>query len=67
MVKQQPMKMAAAEALYKTTKGASLSIFAVGPFEHFPKRLGTDIRIPHLLSLLGDLLLERRRSRASTS
>ncbi len=54
MEKQQPMKMAAAEALYKTTKGASLSIFAVGPFEHFPKRLNTDIRIPHLLSLLGD-------------
>jgi cytochrome d ubiquinol oxidase subunit I len=54
MEKQQPMKMAAAEALYKTTKGASLSIFAVGPFEHFPKRLNTDIRIPHLLSILGD-------------
>jgi len=53
MEKQQPMKMAAAEALYKTTKGASLSIFAVGPFEHFPKRLNTDIRIPHVLSLLG--------------
>jgi cytochrome bd ubiquinol oxidase subunit I len=53
MEKQQPMKMAAAEALYKTTKGASLSIFAVGPFEHFPKRLETDIRIPHLLSILG--------------
>ncbi len=54
MEKQQPMKMAAAEALYNTTKGASLSIFAVGPFEHFPKRLNTDIRIPHLLSILGD-------------
>ena len=27
---QQPMKMAAAEALYNTTKGASLSLFAVG-------------------------------------
>jgi len=53
MEEQQPMKMAAAEALYKTTKGASLSIFAVGPFEHFPKRLETDIRIPHLLSVLG--------------
>ncbi len=53
MEEQQPMKMAAAEALYKTTKGASLSIFAVGPFEHFPKRLNTDIRIPHLLSILG--------------
>jgi len=53
MEKQQPMKMAAAEALYKTSRGASLSIFAVGPFEHFPKRLNTDIRIPHLLSILG--------------
>ena len=53
METQQPMKMAAAEALYKTTKGASLSIFAVGPFEHFPPRLNTDIRIPHLLSLIG--------------
>ncbi len=53
MEKQEPMKMAAAEALYKTTKGASLSIFAVAPFEHFPKRTDTDIRIPHLLSILG--------------
>jgi len=53
MEKEQPMKMAAAEALYHTTRGASLSIFAVGPFEHFPKRLNTDIRIPHLLSILG--------------
>jgi cytochrome d ubiquinol oxidase subunit I len=53
METQQPMKMAAAEALYHTTRGASLSIFAVGPFEHFPKRLNTDIRIPHLLSIIG--------------
>ena len=53
MEEQQPMKMAAAEALYKTTRGASLSIFAVGPFEHFPARLNTDIRIPHLLSIIG--------------
>jgi cytochrome d ubiquinol oxidase subunit I len=55
MEKQQPMKMAAAEALYNTTKGASLSIFAVGPFETRPKTLKTDIRIPHLLSLIGTL------------
>jgi len=53
MEKQEPMKMAAAEALYHTSKGASLSIFAVAPFEHFPKRTNTDIRIPHLLSILG--------------
>jgi cytochrome d ubiquinol oxidase subunit I len=55
MEKQQPMKMAAAEALYNTTKGASLSIFAVGPFETRPKTLKADIRIPHLLSLIGTL------------
>lgn len=47
------MKMAAAEALYKTTRGASLSVFAVGPFERHPERLNTDIRIPHLLSIIG--------------
>jgi cytochrome d ubiquinol oxidase subunit I len=55
MDKQQPMKMAAAEALYHTTKGASFSIFAVAPFSRHPKRLNTDIRIPHLLSLIGTL------------
>jgi cytochrome d ubiquinol oxidase subunit I len=55
MDKQQPMKMAAAEALYNTTKGASLSLFAVGPFEHHPKALSTDIRLPHALSLLATL------------
>ncbi len=53
MEKQQPMKMAAAEALYTSTKGASLSIFAVGPFERHPEHLNTDIRIPHLLSIIG--------------
>jgi cytochrome d ubiquinol oxidase subunit I len=55
MDKQQPMKMAAAEALYNTTKGASFSIFAVAPFEHHPKRLNTDIRIPHGLAILSTL------------
>jgi len=55
MDKQQPMKMAAAEALYNTTKGAPFSIFAVAPFSRHPKRLNTDIRIPHLLSLIGTL------------
>ncbi len=53
METQQPMKMAAAEALYKTTKGASLSVFAVAPFQRHPERLNTDIRIPHLLSIIG--------------
>jgi len=29
-----------------------MSLFAVAPFEHHPKTLTTDIRIPHLLSLI---------------
>ena len=49
---QQPMKMAAAEALYNTTKGASLSLFAVGPFEHHPKR--AEHRHPHPARALAD-------------
>jgi len=55
MEKQQPMKMAAAEALYNTTKGASFSIFATAGLERHPSHLSKDIRIPHLLSLISDL------------
>jgi cytochrome d ubiquinol oxidase subunit I len=55
MDKQQPMKMAAAEALYNTQPGASFSIFAVGPFSRHPRRLNTDVRIPHGLSILSTL------------
>jgi cytochrome d ubiquinol oxidase subunit I len=52
MTKQQPMKMAAAEALYTTHSGAPFSLFAVAPFEHNPKRSSFDITIPHGLSIL---------------
>jgi len=52
---QQPMKMAAAEAVYKTTRGAGLSLFAIGPFEAHPKRLTTNITIPHLEALIATL------------
>jgi cytochrome d ubiquinol oxidase subunit I len=55
MEKQQPMKMAAAEALYNTTDGASFSVFATGSLTRHPSHLGKDIRIPHLLSLISDL------------
>jgi cytochrome d ubiquinol oxidase subunit I len=51
MEKQQPMKMAAAEALYNTKHGASFSIWATGPFTRHPTHLNTDVRIPHALSL----------------
>ena len=52
---QQPMKMASAEALYNTTKGAGLSLFAVGPFERHPERLGVDVTLPHVESLIATL------------
>src|SRR5689334_8822217 len=43
----QPMKMAAAEALYSTSSGASFSIFATGkPLPQF------SIELPYLLSIL---------------
>ncbi|MGA2925989.1 MAG: cytochrome ubiquinol oxidase subunit I [Solirubrobacteraceae bacterium] len=49
---QQPMKMASAEALYNTTKGAPFSVFATGSFTRHPGKLSKDITIPHLLSLI---------------
>ena len=52
MEQQQPMKMAAAEVLYHTKKGASFSIFATGDFTRFPGHLSSDLRIPHALSIL---------------
>jgi cytochrome d ubiquinol oxidase subunit I len=52
MTTQQPMKMAAAEALYTTRSGAPFSLFAVAPFEHTPTRSTFDITIPHGLSIL---------------
>ncbi len=55
MEHQQPMKMAAAEALYHTTDGASFSIFSTASLTAHPNHLDKDIRIPHLLSLISDL------------
>jgi cytochrome d ubiquinol oxidase subunit I len=52
MTRQQPMKMAAAEALYSTKSGAEFSLFAIGPWERFPDRNVVDIAIPHGLSIL---------------
>jgi cytochrome bd ubiquinol oxidase subunit I len=52
MTRVQPMKMAAAEALYNTESGAGFSLFAVAPFEHNPGRSSFDITIPHGLSIL---------------
>jgi cytochrome d ubiquinol oxidase subunit I len=49
---QQPMKMAAAEAVYKTQNGASFSLLTIGNLSGHPI---FQIRIPHLLSLIATL------------
>ena len=55
MLKQQPMKMAAAEAVYHSGNGQGFSVLAIGSVKHNPGHLATDIKIPHVLSLLEDL------------
>jgi cytochrome bd ubiquinol oxidase subunit I len=50
MTDQQPMKMAAADAVFETTEGAGLSLFAVGDFESNPEGLNRNVEIPNLLS-----------------
>jgi cytochrome d ubiquinol oxidase subunit I len=52
MTEQQPMKMAAAEALYDTEEGAGFSLFAVAPFEATPDRLTYNLTVPKALSIL---------------
>ena len=51
MTAVQPMKMAAAEALYETTTAAPFSVFAIGELGH--DRPFFSIEIPGLLSFLG--------------
>jgi len=50
MTKQQPMKMAAAEALYNTKSDASFSIFTIGSLDG--SREVFSIRIPDVLSIM---------------
>lgn len=52
MDSQQPMKMASAEALYNTAKGASFSLLTIGDLKGKPV---FQIRVPHVLSLIADL------------
>jgi len=52
MDEQQPMKMAAAEALYNTQTGASFSLLTIGNLSGQPV---FQVRVPHLLSLIADL------------
>jgi cytochrome d ubiquinol oxidase subunit I len=52
MDSQQPMKMASAEAVYKTQNGASFSLLTIGNLSGKPI---FQIRVPHLLSLIATL------------
>lgn len=50
MTEQQPMKMAAAEALYETTESASFSLFTIGSLDGREELYS--VRIPALLSFM---------------
>ncbi len=52
MSEQQPMKMAAADAVFETTEGAGLSLFAIGSMESNPGGLDRNIEVPNLLSFV---------------
>ncbi|HXH97619.1 MAG TPA: cytochrome ubiquinol oxidase subunit I [Gaiellaceae bacterium] len=54
MTKEQPMKMASAEALYTTESGARFSLFDIGPWQKYPSKSLVSIAIPHGLSILAD-------------
>lgn len=56
MVQTQPMKMAAAEALYDTTTSASFSIFTIGSLDGTQELFS--VRIPYLLSFLSTHTLD---------
>lgn len=51
-MEQQPMKMAAAEALYETESPAGLSLFALGGLRSDPGELLFDVKLPVALSVL---------------
>ena len=50
MTEQQPMKMAAADAVFETKDGAGLSLFATGDLESNPQGLNRNVEIPNVLS-----------------
>ncbi len=52
MTTVQPMKMAAAEALYETGSRAPLSLFALGGLERSPSELTVNVELPRMLSFL---------------
>ena len=48
----QPMKIAAAEALWNTEQPAAFSLFQIGGFSVDDQKPSFDIEVPHLLSIL---------------
>jgi cytochrome d ubiquinol oxidase subunit I len=52
LMEQQPMKMAAAEALFETQDHAPLSLFATADLTPNPERTNVDVQVGGLLSLL---------------
>jgi len=52
LIEQQPMKMAAAEALLDTEQPAAFSLFATGPLTCTPETKNRELKVPHLLSVL---------------
>jgi cytochrome d ubiquinol oxidase subunit I len=56
-VERQPMKMAAAEALYETASPAPFSVFAVGRIHSDPGEPFLNVELPGGLSLINDLSL----------
>ena len=58
MTDQQPMKMAAAEAIWDTQAPASFSIFTVGTPDGEHELVS--LRVPYLLSYLAEGRLHRR-------
>ena len=55
LVDRQPMKVAAAEALFESEGPAALSLVATGDFSTNPGKTNREIKIPHLLSVLATL------------
>ena len=57
-VERQPMKMAAAEALYHTASPAPFSLFAVGGLDRNPGEPAFNVEVPGALSLINDFSLD---------
>ena len=73
LVENQPMKVAAAEALFEIGGAGGVPVFATGDFSANPGATNREIKIPHVLSLLathswnGEVAGRQQRSTRSTA